>query len=527
MMRRRGPSKASAFETTPLLHTVYVARRDVPGVLGVDVASVIGSARFSEVVSTKVLRGNKLPATAFPLLPHRAVTLRTWCEDDDRRAILAARLVGALSMAYVCLQNGIAPVLSLEGRARSGSAGGNEPLPLLPLQLNMVLKGVLEGLGLPVALTSRTGEATASAVGGGCVLSWDCVDVCASGGQAYIAVAKTVDGSFEPGRVARAILEGAPPLLQWRRTTTPDAPLLLLVGALQGGDARPRGPSIAAAQASESFLCYPFCALGDADQRCRAVVALASALQCYDHPVEAVLALLASEAEPTALAPTRPAWDAPAEDWLDFLESVIGWKTVLARRRALRLARELLDSVEAARGELGARPVLRAVEHDAVVALLRECGWPTEAAHDAARRLCSAVATLLERRAAAERPWSRRASAVSAPARAPPATRAPPPSTRAPAGAAPKPALSRKPAPSSAPRGAPPPPKKKKKKKKKGASASLDGWVEKKPRPPPPPPLPPPPPVAPTPWTCAKCTYHHADAEAAFLQCAMCGEKSA
>ena len=32
-----------------------------------------------------------------------------------------------------------------------------------------------------------------------------------------------------------------------------------------------------------------------------------------------------------------------------------------------------------------------------------------------------------------------------------------------------------------------------------------------------------------TPWTCAKCTYRHADAEADFLQCAMCGgtEKSA
>ena len=25
------------------------------------------------------------------------------------------------------------------------------------------------------------------------------------------------------------------------------------------------------------------------------------------------------------------------------------------------------------------------------------------------------------------------------------------------------------------------------------------------------------------PWTCSKCTYHHAEAEAGFLACAMCG----
>jgi len=27
------------------------------------------------------------------------------------------------------------------------------------------------------------------------------------------------------------------------------------------------------------------------------------------------------------------------------------------------------------------------------------------------------------------------------------------------------------------------------------------------------------------PWTCSKCTYHHAEAEAGFLACAMCGNQ--
>ena len=82
---------------------------------------------------------------------------------------------------------------------------------------------------------------------------------------------------------------------------------------------------------------------------------------------------------------------------------------------------------------------------------------------------------------------------------------------------------------------APPPPARKKKPAAKGMEAFLGGGPQKKAR------------RAPAevidvdaplvhrpandvvidvdaePWTCSKCTYHHAEAEAGFLACAMCG----
>ena len=185
-------------------------------------------------------------------------------------------------------------------------------------------------------------------------------------------------------------------------------------------------------------------------------------------------------------------------------------------------ADELLGSVAGASTEMDPRQVRAPLNPSRPRAtVLYLCGWGEAAACDAAKELAAADDACAALRAktpfgpggGSPRPHSSSSRPAKRPSTPAPELRGPPPKRPAPLPK--KPAAKAKPAP--------------------GTSGPLGGWarIAKKPRAPPP--LrarAPPPPVAPTPaepWTCANCTYHHADREATFLQCAMCGgtEKSA
>lgn len=419
------------------------------------------------------------------------LTIASWCATQARRDQLATALVAPLSYYAYLLGQGVEVVIALEGRGRLETVGGKPPLANHFVQLNLVVAMVLRDLGIPCVLTDQTGEASAMAASrNGAILSIDRVDVVAGGFRALVADAEPQNGALQ-----QFILGRVPSKIKVELTTAAQSTSMLLALAVAlGGEAT----SVKGAEASSpSLLAPPVCSSSDAEARTEAAKMLEGALALSTDPAAFLHKLLASTAAPTAVAPTRPDPTAGAYAWREFLVDVVAHKTLSAREKALKYFDELTRSVDRASATLALSPPRSPtrVPVERSRDLLVECCWP----EDAARRAAHILDTAHEKSAAVGSKLfggggSPRARSSSATGERPPT-----PEQRE-------------------------PPSKKR-------PVEVKDWVVRKQRPQPAP-VAPRAPVAPTPaepWTCAKCTYHHADAEADFLQCAICGgtEKSA
>jgi hypothetical protein len=515
------------------LRTATITAAELPGTaLSVDVTHWALRTASEPAVRARVLDGRAVDEAAtksFQALGDgEPLTIENWCADPARRTALALYVVAPLSYWVVLRCLGKNPIIALEGKNRDVPTGGARPLSLRHQQLNRVVELLLTELGVNNVRTSRTGEASAGAALSGLskrtIVSVDAVDVCANGG-----VAVTLDAAG--GAVQQAILRGQPAAIKIREKSASNQGVLAALAVLQyGGGSTTGSPSTEGFARCSSVLAPPFCPPRGDKERTVVVRALKHALStCGRDAVTVVRGMLAApqrQGEVTELDPRAP----PAA-CLRALTEACALKTPAAKREALRFADELLGSVAGASTEMDPRQVRAPLNPSRPRAtVLYLCGWGEAAACDAAKELAAADDACAALRAktpfgpggGSPRPHSSSSRPAKRPSTPAPELRGPPPKRSAPLPK--KPAAKAKPAP--------------------GTSGPLGGWarVAKKLRAPPPrapsPRAPPPPrarasppPVAPTPaepWTCANCTYHHADREATFLQCAMCGgtEKS-
>ena len=473
--------------------TLSFALKKVPSTLPpslvLDVASYLQRTQRSPHVRKTLIDSRdvveQFDAVAGPL------TIASWCATQARRDQLATALVAPLSYYAYLLGQGVEVVIALEGRGRLETVGGKPPLPNCFVQLNLVLAMVLRDLGIPCVLTDQTGEASAMAASrNGAILSIDRVDVVAGGFRALVADAEPQNGALQ-----QFILGRVPLSIKVESTTAARSRSMLLALAVSLGGA---ATSVEGAEASSpSLLVQPVCSSSDAKARTEAAKRLMRAFELSTDPAAWLLKLLASTDAPTAVAPTRPDPAAGAHAWREFVADVVAHKTLSAREKALKYFDELTRSVGCASAALKLSPPRSPtrVPVERSRKLLVECCWP----EDAARRAAHILDTAHEKSKAVGSKLfggggSPRARSSSATGERPPT-----PEQRE-------------------------PPSKKR-------PVEVKDWVVRKQRPPRPRARSPSP-VAPTPaepWTCAKCTYHHADAEADFLQCAICGgtEKSA
>ncbi len=462
------------------------ATTTLPPSVVLDVASYLHRTQLAPYVRRTLIDSRDLvdrfDAVAGPL------TIASWCATQARRDQLATALVAPLSYYAYLLGQGVEVVIALEGRGRLETVGGKPPLANHFVQLNLVVAMVLRDLGIPCVLTDQTGEASAMAASrNGAILSIDRVDVAAAGYRALV-----IDAEPRNGPLQQFILGRVPSKIKVELTTAARSTSMLLALAVAlGGEAT----SVEGAEASSpSLLAPPVCSSSDAEARTAAAKRLEGALALSTDPAAFLHKLLASTAAPTAVAPTRPDLAAGAYAWREFLVDVVAHKTLSAREMALAYFHELTRSVDRASAalELSPRSPTR-VPVERSRKLLVECCWPEDAARrgahilDTAHEKSKAVGSKLF--GGGGSPRARSSSATG--------ERPPTPEQRE-------------------------PPSKKR-------PVEVKDWVVRKQRPQPAPRRPRAP-VEPTPaepWTCTKCTYHHTDAEAEFLQCAMCGEKSA